>query len=66
MNITVNDEQYSLDMPVTISQLLIQLEQPPIGVALAINETIVPRDNWETHFINDGDTILLFQAIAGG
>lgn len=66
MNITVNDEQYSLDMPVTICQLLIQLEQPSIGVALAINETIVPRDNWETHFINDGDTILLFQAIAGG
>lgn len=66
MNITVNDEQYSLDMPVTICQLLIQLEQSPIGVALAINETIVPRENWETHFINDGDTILLFQAIAGG
>ncbi|MBG3131679.1 sulfur carrier protein ThiS [Proteus mirabilis] len=66
MNITVNDEQYSLDMPVTICQLLIQLEQPSIGVALAINETIVPHENWETHFINDGDTILLFQAIAGG
>lgn len=66
MNITLNDEQYSLDMPVTICQLLIQLEQSPIGVALAINETIVPRENWETHFINDGDTILLFQAIAGG
>lgn len=66
MNITVNDEQYSLGMPVTICQLLIQLEQPHIGVALAVNETIVPRENWETHFINDGDTILLFQAIAGG
>ncbi|AYY82203.1 MULTISPECIES: sulfur carrier protein ThiS [Proteus] len=66
MNITVNDEHYSLDMPVTISQLLIQLEQPLIGVALAINEIIVPRENWETHSINDGDTILLFQAIAGG
>ncbi|MEQ4925415.1 sulfur carrier protein ThiS [Proteus hauseri] len=66
MNIIVNDESLSLDMPVTIRQLLIQLEQPSIGVALAINETIIPRDNWETHFINDGDTILLFQAIAGG
>ncbi|OAT31456.1 sulfur carrier protein ThiS [Proteus myxofaciens] len=66
MNITVNDEKYSLDMPVTISQLLIQLEQPSIGVALAINETIIPRENWETYLINDGDTILLFQAIAGG
>ncbi|TBL63128.1 sulfur carrier protein ThiS, partial [Klebsiella oxytoca] len=28
MNITVNDERYSLDMPVTISQLLIELKQP--------------------------------------
>lgn len=66
MNIIVNDEQYSLDMPVTLRQLLIQLEQTPIGIALAINETIIPRENWATHIINDGDTILLFQAIAGG
>ncbi|RLR67608.1 sulfur carrier protein ThiS [Pseudomonas aeruginosa] len=66
MKILVNDESLSLDMPVTISQLLIQLSQPPIGVAIAINEMIIPRENWEKHLINDGDTILLFQAIAGG
>ena len=66
MNITVNDEHYSLDMPVTISQLLIELKQPSIGVALAINDIIIPRENWNTQMINEGDTILLFQAIAGG
>lgn len=66
MNIIVNDEHLSLGMPVTVSQLLIQLEQPSLGVALAINETIIPRENWENHVINEGDTILLFQAIAGG
>lgn len=66
MNITVNDELYSLDMPVTISQLLIQLKQPSMGVALAINDIIIPRENWNTQMINEGDTILLFQAIAGG
>ncbi|HEJ9414900.1 TPA: sulfur carrier protein ThiS [Proteus mirabilis] len=66
MNITVNDEHYSLDMPVTISQLLIQLKQPSMGVALAINDIIIPRENWDTQMINEGDTILLFQAIAGG
>ncbi|AZH00082.1 TPA: sulfur carrier protein ThiS [Proteus mirabilis] len=66
MNITVNDELYSLDMPVTISQLLIQLKQPSMGVALAINDIIIPRENWDTQMINEGDTILLFQAIAGG
>ncbi|HID7802227.1 sulfur carrier protein ThiS [Proteus mirabilis] len=66
MNITVNNEHYSLDMPVTISQLLIQLKQPSMGVALAINDIIIPRENWDTQMINEGDTILLFQAIAGG
>lgn len=66
MNITVNNELYSLDMPVTISQLLIQLKQPSMGVALAINDIIIPRENWDTQMINEGDTILLFQAIAGG
>ena len=66
MNITVNDERYSLDMPVTISQLRIELKQPSIGVALAINDIIIPRENWNTQMINEGDTILLFQAIAGG
>ena len=66
MNITVNDERYSLDMPVTISQLLIELKQPSMGVALAINDIIIPRENWNTQMINEGDTILHFQAIAGG
>lgn len=66
MNITVNDERYSLDMPVTISQLLIELKQPSMGVALAINDIIIPRENWNTQMINEGDTIILFQAIAGG
>ncbi|EQA5334476.1 sulfur carrier protein ThiS [Proteus mirabilis] len=66
MNITVNDERYSLVMPVTISQLLIELKQPSMGVALAINDIIIPRENWNTQMINEGDTILLFQAIAGG
>lgn len=66
MNITVNDERYSLVMPVTISQLLIELQQPSMGVALAINDIIIPRENWNTQMINEGDTILLFQAIAGG
>ena len=66
MNITVNDERDSLDMPVTISQLLIELKQPSMGVALAINDIIIPRENWNTQMINEGDTILLFQAIAGG
>ena len=65
MNITVNDERYSLDMPVTISQLFIELKQPSMGWHSLSTTSLFPRENWNTQMINEGDTILLFQAIAG-
>ncbi|MCA6222702.1 sulfur carrier protein ThiS [Photorhabdus antumapuensis] len=66
MKITVNDQPMELIAPLAIQQLLEQLEQTQPGMALAINQTIIPRSEWNTHQINDGDNILLFQAIAGG
>ena len=33
---------------------------------LAINQQIVPREQWAQHIVQDGDQILLFQVIAGG
>ncbi|MCT8344896.1 sulfur carrier protein ThiS [Photorhabdus kleinii] len=66
MKITVNDQPMELMAPLAIQQLLEQLERTQPGMALAINQIIIPRSEWNTHQINDGDNILLFQAIAGG
>ncbi|EEP98117.1 hypothetical protein yruck0001_1420 [Yersinia ruckeri ATCC 29473] len=49
-----------------MNQLLTQLDYNQPGSALAINQTIIPRNNWDTHILQDGDDVLLFQAIAGG
>ncbi|ETS31388.1 sulfur carrier protein ThiS [Photorhabdus temperata] len=66
MKITINDQLMELTAPLALQQLLEQLEWSQPGTALAINQTIIPRSNWSTHQVNDGDNILLFQAIAGG
>ncbi|AKH62899.1 MULTISPECIES: sulfur carrier protein ThiS [Photorhabdus] len=66
MKITINDQLMELTAPLALQQLLEQLERAQPGTALAINQTIIPRSNWSTHQVNDGDNILLFQAIAGG
>ncbi|MCC8375526.1 MULTISPECIES: sulfur carrier protein ThiS [Photorhabdus] len=66
MKITVNDQPMELMAPLAIQQLLEQLERTQPGMALAINQIIIPRSEWNTHQINDGDNILLFQAISGG
>lgn len=66
MNITLNDQALELEQPLSIVALLEQLERHQPGTALAINQIIIPRANWSTHHLQDGDDILLFQAIAGG
>ncbi|WP_445373825.1 sulfur carrier protein ThiS [Photorhabdus tasmaniensis] len=66
MKITINDQLMELAAPLALQQLLEQLERTQPGTALAINQTIIPRSNWNTHQVNDGDNILLFQVIAGG
>lgn len=65
MHIIINDQPMEVEGPITLHQLLTQLEQNPSGSALAINQVIIPKSQWESHFVNEQDNILLFQAIAG-
>ncbi|EKN4707173.1 sulfur carrier protein ThiS [Yersinia ruckeri] len=66
MKILLNDESIELEDALTVNQFLTQLDYNQPGSALAINQTIIPRNNWDTHILQDGDDVLLFQAIAGG
>lgn len=66
MKIRLNDQPLELAQPLSISALLQQLERHQPGTALAINQIIIPRTDWANHLVQDGDDILLFQAIAGG
>lgn len=66
LTVTVNDMTIKLDPQKTIIDLLEQLQHPRIGIALAVNQSIVPKDEWATYQVQDHDTIIIFQAIAGG
>lgn len=66
MHIIINDQPIEVEPPITVHQLLTQLGQSTSGSALAINQVIIPKSQWESHFLNEQDNILLFQAIAGG
>ncbi len=66
MRILFNDEPVACDDAITVATLLesMNLHQP--GAALAVNQTIIPREQWQQHRLQEGDSLLLFQAIAGG
>jgi len=36
------------------------------GVAIAINDNIIPKHKWEDHYLNESDNILLITAAQGG
>lgn len=50
----------------TVSSLLATLNQLKPGAALALNQQILPREQWQQQIVQEGDQILLFQVIAGG
>lgn len=66
MQIQFNDEPMQCAEGLSVAALLTQLKQLKPGVALALNQQILPRERWEHHIVQDGDQILLFQVIAGG
>ncbi|WP_368544888.1 sulfur carrier protein ThiS [Enterobacter soli] len=66
MRILLNDEPITCDEGLTVSMLLDQLRQLKPGTALALNQQILPRERWEHQQVSEGDSILLFQVIAGG
>lgn len=65
MHIIINDQPMEFDAPLTVNQLFSTLDRPMVGTALAINQVIIPKSQWDSYLINDQDNILLFQAIAG-
>ncbi|EXU76710.1 sulfur carrier protein ThiS [Erwinia mallotivora] len=66
MNIVINDEPLHLAAALTLTSLLQQLSRSPAGIALAVNQQIVPRDRWADWYLQEGDELVIFQVIAGG
>lgn len=66
MNIRVNNIQKEISETATVQDLLTALNHTQNGIAVAINETIVPKDDWEQKTLNENDAILIIQATQGG
>ena len=66
MQIQFKDEPMQCADGLSVIDLLTQLNQLKPRAALALNQQILPREQWEQQIVQEGDQILLFQVIAGG
>ncbi|MCD6018872.1 MAG: thiS [Bacteroidetes bacterium] len=67
MEITLNDKNHSLTENSSLYDLVLaQLGDKQKGIAVAVNDTVIPKSQWETYLIKSNDQILIIKATQGG
>jgi len=67
MNLTVNNEGVTLDAATrTIADFIQARRLPDRSIVVAVNDDIIPRAEWATHQLKEGDTVEIVQAVSGG
>lgn len=65
MSIFINNEQQAVKAT-NVAALLQEIGLSNEGIAVAINEEVVTKHQWDKTIINENDKILIFTATAGG
>lgn len=65
MKVTINNKETETQAK-TIRELAKELDLPATGVAVAISNEMVPRDEWENTIITEGADIVIVKAFCGG
>ena len=66
MKATINGEAREVRDGTTVAALLSELGAARSGIAVACNDRVVRRAEYETHVIAEGDAIEIIKAVAGG
>lgn len=66
MRIEVNGDSREIEAGLTLRALLASLEMTKGRLAVEINGEIVPRGEYESHRLCDGDRVEIVHAIGGG
>lgn len=66
MNITLNNKEITLPEGATLQQLIEEANLPTQNIAIAVNNTLILRDNWPQTILNNGDNVVAIAAAYGG
>lgn len=68
MELKINNQTKQFAANSLTVQALLDLEIPEKqnGIALAINNTVIPKSDWNSHLIKETDDVLIISATQGG
>jgi thiamine biosynthesis protein ThiS len=66
VQVIINGEAHDLEGPILLSELLERLNLKPGRIAIERNLELVPRANWASTTVSDGDRIEIVHFVGGG
>lgn len=67
IEVFVNGKIFQLKSTTTVEQLLKEMNvQIKAGLAVAVNEEVLPKSLWKQHLIKPLDKVIIIKATAGG
>ena len=66
MKVQVNNKEVEMTPASTLTQLAAQLELPAQGIAIAVNNKMIPRSEWEKFALQENDNLVVIKAACGG
>lgn len=65
MKVSVNNKEVEIGAT-TLSQLTEELSLPTQGIAIAVNNRMIPRTEWAGYALNESVSIVIIKAACGG
>jgi len=66
MTINVNNQSQSISEDSSIEKLLAELQISKNGIAVAVNNEVISKENWRQLTLKEKDEVTIIQATQGG
>ncbi len=66
IRIVFNNKPTELESDTSLQEFVDKNGMIPTNIAIAVNNSVVPKEKWENTIINNGDTLLIIKAYYGG
>ncbi|MBI4946577.1 MAG: sulfur carrier protein ThiS [Bacteroidetes bacterium] len=66
MKVFVNDKEQDLISEKSLGQILLKTIRDTNGIAVAVNNSVIPKKKWEQFELKENDKILIIKATQGG
>ena len=66
MKVFINDKEQYLNGAISLENLISKTISDTKGIAVAINNSVIPKTNWKKFQLNENDKIIIIKATQGG